>query len=184
MLLILLCNPALAAEDGAPEMTPEELENYPFETVEENVTVKPLSIGQQYVLDAQREEFKALLARHLGIRSLKGNSKDLAVFQQVIDRNIIKPDQVRQWQSLGMVFGDLLVEEFGLHWVSYEDDFGVSKALRWRTTENYVFPITVFSKRVRFKEKLDVHKIFEELGADIERFKQLPSPVAGPGFTR
>lgn len=188
-LCVLLALPvafgaASAADNAVAEMTPDELETYPFDDVDEQVTVKPLSVGQKHTLDIKRKEVMALLARHLGIRSLKGNSRDLAVLQQVIDRDIIKNDQVRQWQSLGMVFGDLLVQEFGLHWVSYEDDFGVSKALRWRTTENYVFPVTVFSKRVRFKETLDVVQIFEELAVDINHFKQLPSPVAGPGFTR
>ena len=62
--------------------------------------------------------------------------------------------------AVGIVFGDILVNEFGLHWVSYEDDIGTSKALRWRETENYVFPVTLFSKRVGFNEKIDVVSVF------------------------
>ena len=78
---------------------------------------------------------------------------------------------VRQWQSMGIVFGDVLAKEFGLHWVSYEDDLGTSKALRWRATENYVFPVTMFSKRVQFREKIDVNGVYEKIAEDIERFK-------------
>ena len=54
--------------------------------------------------------------------------------------------------------------------MSYEDEIGTSKALRWKKTENYVFPVTLFSKRVQFKEKIEMTSVFEEIGAEVERF--------------
>ena len=82
------------------------------------------------------------------------------------------------------MFGDILSKEFGLSWISYEDEMGVSKALRWRSTENYVFPITLFSKRIRFKQKIDVYEVYDKLHGEINVFKQLPAPVAGARSTR
>jgi hypothetical protein len=76
-------------------------------------------------------------------------------------------------QALGVVFGDLLVKEFGLQWVSYEDELGASKALRWRTTDNFIFPVTVFSKRVQFGERIKVAEIYSALEAEVVRFKRL-----------
>ena len=87
-----------------------------------------------------------------------------------MDRKAIGSDDVRGLQSLGIVFGDVLVNEYGLSWVSYEDDVGTSKALRWKKTENYVFPVTLFSKRAQFKENINMTGVFEEIGAEVERF--------------
>ncbi|MCY4533664.1 MAG: DUF3806 domain-containing protein, partial [Gammaproteobacteria bacterium] len=98
------------AEDEAV-ITPDELENYQFqqEPVEDNYVVSELGIGQRFILDNWRKEALNLIARYIGIRSLQGNTEDLAVIQQIIDRDILGEDQIREWQYLGVVFGDILV---------------------------------------------------------------------------
>jgi hypothetical protein len=151
------------------ELTPKELKNYEFDVEEIPATVKELSLGQRYSLDTQRRETVDLIARRLGILKLKGDRSDLKVLQNLVDKEAIRRDDVRGLQGLGIVFGDILVNEFGLSWVSYEDDIGISKALRWKKTENYVFPVTLFSKRVQFKENINVTDIFEEIGAEVDR---------------
>ena len=174
LLLIVLGSLALdfaaAEETGLRELTAEELENYEFDIEETPATVKELSLGQLYSLNTQRKEIMDLIARRLGILTLKGDKSDLKVLQNLVDRKAIRRDDVRGLQGLGIVFGDVLVNEYGLGWVSYEDDIGTSKALRWKKTENYVFPVTMFSKRVQFKEDIDMTGVFEELGAEVERF--------------
>lgn len=161
---------AAAEESGLRELTSEELERYEFDVEEVPATVKELSLGQRYSLDTQRRETMDLIARRLGILNLKGDKSDLKVLQNLVDRKAIGRDDVRGLQSLGIVFGDVLVNEYGLGWVSYEDDIGTSKALRWKKTENYVFPVTLFSKRVQFKENINMTGVFEEIGAEVERF--------------
>ena len=170
-LLGLLTFDFVAAEEsGLRELTSEELERYEFDVEEVPATVKDLSLGQRYSLDTQRRETMDLIARRLGVLNLKGDKSDLKVLQNLVDRKAIGSDDVRGLQSLGIVFGDVLVNEYGLSWVSYEDDVGTSKALRWKKTENYVFPVTLFSKRVQFKENINMTGVFEEIGAEVERF--------------
>ncbi len=159
------------APAGLPELTPEELERYQFEIDETPATVTDLSLGQRYVLSTQRREIEDLIARRLGILELKAEASDLQVLQNLVDRNAIRDSDTREWQGLGIVFGDILVNEFGLNWVSYEDELGTSKALRWRNTDNFVFPVTLFSKRKQFNERIDVLAVYEKLAADIEQFK-------------
>jgi hypothetical protein len=171
---LVLFSTGLLAEDsseGLRELTPEELERYEFEIEETQVTVGDLSIGQRYVLSSQRREVSDLIARRLGVLKLHGNKRDLKVLGDLVDRKVLNKSQVREWQAVGVVFGDILAHEFGLDWVSYEDDIGVSKALRWRKTENYVFPVTMFSKRNQFNEKIDVYAVFDKIAADVDRFK-------------
>ena len=161
---------AVAEETGLRELASKELKNYEFDVEEVPATVKELSLGQRYSLDTQRRETMDLIARRLGVLNLKGDKSDLKVLQNLVDRKAIGRDDVRGLQSLGIVFGDVLVSEYGLSWVSYEDDVGTSKALRWKKTENYVFPVTLFSKRVEFKENINMTGVFEEIGAEVERF--------------
>lgn len=184
--LLFLTATALADGDPVQALTEKELQTYQFSNPAKitQVTVKELNVGQQFTLDKDRREFTNLLHRQLGIRQLSGDRSDLKSIQQVIDKKILTADQVREWQSVGVVFGDILSKEFGLSWISYEDEMGVSKALRWRSTENYVFPITLFSKRIRFKQKIDVYEVYDKLHGEINVFKQLPAPVAGARSTR
>ena len=170
LLGLLTFDFAAAEESGLRELTSEELERYEFDVEEVPATVKDLSLGQRYSLDTQRRETMDLIARWLGVLNLKGDKSDLKVLQNLVDRKAIGRDDVRGLQSLGIVFGDVLVNEYGLSWVSYEDDVGTSKALRWKKTENYVFPVTLFSKRVQFKENINMTGVFEEIGAEVESF--------------
>ncbi len=180
IILYMAACPAMAEDEAV--ITPDELENYQFqqEPVEDNYIVSELGIGQRFILDNWRKEALNLIARYIGIRSLQGNTEDLAVIQQIIDRDILGEDQIREWQYLGVVFGDILVAEFDLNWVSYEDDLGVSKALQWRDTDNFVFPVTLFSKRIRFNEKPDAREIYDKLVTEINQFKLLPSTLVAP----
>lgn len=182
MISAVFSQTVLAEEDVAPgltELTPEQIERYEFDIEESEVTVTDISLGQRYALSTQRREMHDLIARSLGVLELKETQADIVVLQNLVNRGEIRADDVRSWQSFGIVFGDILAKEFGLSWVSYEDELGASKALRWRKTENYVFPVTMFSKRTQFREKINVQAVFDKLAAEIDAFKtyEQTSPV-------
>jgi len=184
VLTILSCLSGIAlgaSEPPVPTLTPEELENYQFASPpdEDKEIIKALNVGQMEIMNAQRRSVRELLVRKLGILSLKGDKRDLPILQQLVDRRLIHTREVKEWQAIGVYFGDILVREFGLHWVVYEDKLGISKALRWRSTENYVFPVTLFSKRNHFNEKIVMEDIYRKLEFEVERFKRaaMLSPV-------
>jgi hypothetical protein len=163
-----------ASEPPIQTLTPEELENYQFPSPSSGSKemVRDLNIGQMEIMNGQRRSVRELLIRKLGILTLKGNREDLRILQQLVDRRLLHKREEKEWQALGVYFGDILVKDFGLHWVVYEDKIGVSKALRWRSSENYVFPITLFTKRNRFNEDIVMEQIYENLALEIERFKR------------
>ena len=161
-----------ASEPSVIQITPEELENYEFEIEETPFEVSSPSIGQRYIFDRSRRTVRDLLARTIGSTRLTEDESDLGRLQVLIDRRVIRKADVETWQALGVVFGDVLVGAHGLKWVMYEDELGASKALQWRDTANFVFPVTVFSKRVQFNESIDVASIYASISADIEAFKE------------
>ena len=91
-------------------------------------------------------------------------------FQQMIDRKLVEADDVKGWQAIGVLLGDVLANELDLHWVSYEDELGTSRALRWRNTDNFVFPITLLSRRLQFRQAANVAEIFAAIEQDVRRF--------------
>lgn len=178
----LLASTALAAETNAPPVVPEsQLKHLKFDQKqnekEKPPKVTPLSFSQEFILKQDRKDIKAILARHLGILDLHGDKRDLSTIQQLIDRNVLKPKQLKQWQEVGVVFGDILANEFGLHWVSYQDDEGLSTALQWRDTQNFVFPVTMFSKRVEFGDKVNVDKLYNKIAEDVRQFIAYESKI-------
>ncbi|MDG1836530.1 MAG: DUF3806 domain-containing protein, partial [Pseudomonadales bacterium] len=177
MLTILSCLSGKvfgASEPPVQTLTPEELENYQFASPpdDDKEVIKALNVGQMEIMNAQRRSVRELFIRKLGILSLKGDKRDLPMLQQLVDRRLIHAREVKEWQAIGVYFGDILVREFGLHWVVYEDKLGSSKALQWRSTENYVFPVTLFSKRNYFNEKIIMEDIYRKLEGEVERFKR------------
>jgi len=108
----------------------------------------------------------------LGVQGLSGTGADLSIIQKVIERELIARSDTKSWQNLGIVFGDMLAKELDLHWVSYEDELGESKALRWRRSMNFVFPVTLFSKRIQFNQPLDALQIFEKIQQQVQAFEQ------------
>jgi len=177
MVGLMLTGTAVAAElpSDVPVLSPDELKDYKFnrDQEQETPTVEELSVGQKYVLDAQRREIKDLIATKLGVMELKGDKRDLDTIQKMVDRNVLRDDQVKQWQSLGVIFGDVLAKEMDLHWVSYTDKQGTSKALQWRDSMNFVFPVTVFSKRVAFGVDIDIHEIYDKIRKDVGKFSDV-----------
>ena len=136
----VLCLPSLliaaADEPEVLTLTPDELAKYEFEVEEEEpATVTPLNMGQEYILSSQRQLVKDLMARRLGILRISQTESDLKILQSLIDKNVISQSDIRSWQALGVVFGDILVKQHQLQWVSYEDEYGANKALQWKDTE-------------------------------------------------
>ena len=167
--------------DEMKSLYKHDLTSYRFSSppINKEVLVKQLNVSQSFILSSRRREFNALLYRNLGIMEARGDIRDLSILQQVVDQKLLANHQIKAWQSMGIVFGDILVKEFGLSWISYEDEAGTSKALQWKETDNFVFPVTFFSKRIQFGESIDVRALFNKLSTEISQFKQSSSPVAG-----
>ena len=165
------------------ELTPEQLEQYAFPEQEDNFTSRDLTAGQIEILANMRKASKELIRRKLGILSINATKSDFAAIQTLINRRMVRLDDVAVWQNLGVLFGDILAREFNMIWVIYEDDLGASKALRWRKTDNFLFPVTMLSKRAKYGEEINVEQIFDELSITVDEFKawemkpKLPNPI-------
>ena len=101
---------------------------------------------------------------------MKGSQEDIAVLQRLVDGGYISRTRTKDWQSLGIVFGDILAEELDLRWVMYEDDLGESRALQYRKTLNFVFPVTMFSKRIQYGQNIDLPAVYAKIEQEVAGF--------------
>ena len=156
-----------------PAVTPNQLKEFPFQQNgnEKAPKVTELTFSQEFILKQDRKDIKATIARYLGILDLHGDKRDLSTLQQLVNKNVLKKSQVKKWQEVGVVFGDILANEFGLHWVSYEDDKGMSTALQWKNTQNFVFPVTMFSRRLEYENTINVRAVYDKIAKEIREFK-------------
>lgn len=113
----------------------------------EDVRIDALSPLDEQYMAQQRASLADLAASRLG-RSFSGNRQaDLELLQLMLDRRLVRADDTRQLQAMGMIMGDLLAADLGMHWVIYEDSLGRSRALRYRDSDEYLFPVTMISRR-------------------------------------
>lgn len=75
--------------------------------------------------------------------------------------------------------GDLLAAELDLHWVVYEDAKGRSRALRLDETDNYLFPVTMISRRRQAGDETPVAEIYTGAVAAMETARP-PLPFEEP----
>ena len=131
------------------------------------VEIGELSYIDKSYMQQQRERVAQLSERNLG-RKLNGTrDKDLDILQKLLDRKLKSGDQTLELQALGVIMGDLLAEELGLDWVIYEDKLGRSRALRYRQTDNYLFPITMISRRREVDNTETVTEIYQRAKASM-----------------
>lgn len=110
----------------------------------------------------QRQSLQDLAALNLG-RQFSGNrDRDLELLQALLDERWVRADQTRELQAMGVVMGDLLAQELGMHWVIYEDRAGRSRALRYGKTDNFLFPITMIARRREVGNQTPVVDIYRK----------------------
>jgi hypothetical protein len=84
----------------------------------------------------------------------------LYLLQGILDQEFYGKDETWKLQSLGIAFGDALLQKLGLEWVEIEDEYGIDPALRYKNTSILLFPLTMISKRIEKDEQINIEKLF------------------------
>ncbi len=95
----------------------------------------------------------------------------LALINTIIQNNWIEPSETIKLQSLGVTFGDALVQKLGLKWIVVEDEYGRDPALFFEGTSIITFPLTMISKRVERGENVDVYELFRQALTNLSALK-------------
>ena len=132
----------------------------------------PLERDDLVHIEKQRA-FVHALARRLDLSpTFSGDVVDLQLLQKIVDAKALSVDQTWELQCLGIILGDVFAKQFGLRWVVVEDEYGRDPALRFLSTSNLVFPLTMISKRVEDGRPVDLHAIYEGVSDCIAEFNE------------
>jgi hypothetical protein len=131
-------------------------------------------LDRQYMAQ-QRDTLDNLASINLGRRFSGNKENDLQLLQLLLDRRLVRADQTRELQAMGVIMGDLLAADLNMHWVIYEDNLGRSRALRYRKSQEYLFPITMISRRQEADNDTAVAAIYQKAYAIIDPLRpELP----------
>lgn len=133
--------------------------------------ITDLSQLDRNFMQEQRQRIDEIARSQLG-RQLSGEKdSDMGILQDLVDRKLVSAEQTLELQAMGIVLGDLLARDLGMQWVIYEDRYGRSRALRLEQSDNFLFPVTMISRRVEADAVVSVSVIYEKARTMILPYK-------------
>jgi hypothetical protein len=128
------------------------------------------TMDRQY-MQQQRNRIDELARFDLGRQLREDKTHNLDILQTLLDRRLVSTDQTLELQAMGVVLGDLLAAELDMHWVIYEDKYGRSRALQLGSSDNFLFPITMISRRFEAGARVDVTAVFDKAAKIIQPYR-------------
>lgn len=109
---------------------------------------------------AQRQLIERYLADELSRQKYKTPAGKLGTLRAMLAASIFDATQTHELQSMGIVLGDVFVQDMGFHWVIVEDSNGRDPALQYLDTSVILYPLTMISKRIERGETVDVFDLY------------------------
>ncbi|WP_372782052.1 DUF3806 domain-containing protein [Litorivivens sp.] len=133
-------------------------------------TEAPSEMDRRY-METQIGALEDIARLELG-RQFNGNKyNDLTVLQALLDRKLVKPDETAKLQGMGMILGEILRKEKGLYWTIYLDNLGRSRALEIPGKREFVFPITMISRRVEAGVDVKVATVYDNAAKIVDEIQ-------------
>jgi hypothetical protein len=126
--------------------------------------LSPLTDADEQRLSDQR----AVVTRYLdedGRKKFETAAGKLGTLRALLEANVFRSDQTYELQSMGIVLGDVFVQDMGFHWLIVEDEYGRDPAIRYAGTSVILFPLTLIAKRIEAGEKVDVFDLYNGVAA-------------------
>ncbi|MFQ3324516.1 MAG: hypothetical protein ACI90U_002345 [Pseudomonadales bacterium] len=120
-------------------------------------------------MNAQKAKVDDLLKLNTG-SNLRADLTDIANMQRLLDQHFVNKKDAEMMQAMGVALGDIMAKELGLHWVIYEDKLGRSKALQYRETQHFLFPVTMLSRRAAGNAPIDIQVIYDNAAKTMEPY--------------
>jgi hypothetical protein len=137
-----------------------------------------LEAEESQYLEAQRGWLKAHFPDNPEGRYATVEGK-MDLIERILANGWITEGETRQYQALGVGFGDSLAQELGFVWVTVQDEHGRDPALNWPGTSLLCFPATMISSRIEDGEKVDVRQLFAGMCETLNDAKSRAGAVAG-----
>lgn len=102
-------------------------------------------------------------------KAFSAQESDLVNLQQVINSGKFNKTQRSTWESFGIVFGTILVNEMdGMDWVTFIDGTKELPALRFKDSKLLYCPTEMVWNRIKKGESCDVVALFAQVKEEVE----------------
>ena len=132
-----------------------------FAAKDDGIELEGLKWVDEGYLERQRNLIDEMGRGEFGTR-LHQDKSDLRLLQRIIDKELINQTETQKQQALGVVLGDIFINELNMEWKVYLDRYGKSRAICLKETHHCLFPITMISKRARLGVKADIQKLYDD----------------------
>lgn len=139
-------------------------------TAENFRTEAPSAMDRRF-MENQIAALEDVSRRELGRQFNGARQNDLEVLQTLLDRQLVKADDTALLQGMGVVLGNVLLKEKGLFWTIYTDKLGRSRALEIPGKREFVFPITMISRRVEAGADVNVGEVYNKASGIVEQIQ-------------
>jgi len=133
--------------------------SFPNLAQEEPVKIYALNWLDKQHVDKQVERIDDIARAKLGVQ-VRNNRDDLVLLQRIVNKGLIDKNERLLLQAMGAVLGNLLINEYPLQWMVYEDEYGRSHAACVKETDYCLFPITMLSRRMEVGIIVNVEDIY------------------------
>lgn len=103
-------------------------------------------------------------------KDFTSSEADIASIQKVMDSGKFNNNQRQAWESFGVAFGAILVNEMdGMDWVTVIDGNKETPALRFANTDVIVYPFQLVWNRVKNGKSCSLKSEFDKIKAEVEK---------------
>ena len=116
-------------------------------------------------------EQRTVVTRYLddaGLQKFQTPAGKLGTLRALLEAKTFRSDQTYELQCMGIVLGDVFVQDMGFHWVMVADEHGRGPAVQYQDTSVILFPLTMISKRIEANESVDVFELYNGVAARVE----------------
>ncbi|MDX9873788.1 MAG: DUF3806 domain-containing protein [Spongiibacteraceae bacterium] len=142
---------------------------------EEGWRTETLSQVDRTWMDGLKQRVDDIARTRIG-QQLRGDASDLELLQRLLDERLIPADDTETLQGMGVVLGEQLQRDLGLSWTIYIDRLGRSRALEIPGTNEFLFPVTMISRRVEAGAEANVQEIYDRAREIVTEVRNRQSP--------
>ena len=120
----------------------------------------PLSPEESQRLESQRNLVKQYLGDADSLKKFESSAGKLGTIRALLATGKFPAEKTHELQSMGVVLGDVFVQDLGFHWILVQDEFGTVPAIQYENTTIILYPLTMISKRVEKGETVDIFDLY------------------------
>lgn len=114
-------------------------------------------------------EWASATVKKIMKKDFTASADDIPKIQQITDSGQFKPGQKEVWQSLGIAFGAILVNEIdGMEWITVIDGPSEFPALRYEETELLIYPMQLILDKIEANQPCELSTEYNNIRKRVE----------------